>query len=875
MRKLLFTLVLALSLLLNAVPACADGGTLEIGSAEELLRFAENCRIDSYSSGLSVQLTADIELSGEEFPGIPIFCGSFDGQGHTVSGLEIRQEGSYQGFFRYLTAEAQVRNLTLKGSFAPGGSRSTVGALAGSNAGLISNCAVEAKVSGADKVGGIAGENLVSGIIEDSSFSGSLSGSHFVGGAAGDNLGVIRRCTNHGEINITAQQNVVSLTELTLDSIMGSEAVNTVTDVGGIAGSSQGYIHDCVNHGPVGHSLMGYNIGGIAGSQMGYIANCKNYAEISGRKEVGGIVGQMEPTSFINFQRDALQMLETQIDGLSASMGGLSAGTQALGDTVGYHAGQLMVQLQDTSQALGLVLGDDLSGLNQDSYIAAQNVLSSSFADMQMTMQSMMNGVGNAVGTLSGSINAMAAYVGEMRSILGNFEEAVGGTMKDVSDNDSPDIYLGKVETCENHGRIHGDMNIGGISGAIAFENDLDMAEDIELGVESTLNFVNEIRAVILGCENGGEVSVRHYNGGGIVGMTQFGLVKNCASAAGLSGESASYVGGIAGKSDSFIRSCSVKGELRGIAYVGGIAGEGVTVSDCRSMVELSGAERLGAVLGYGVQSLDDNSSPRLCGNVYFSRNRDYGGIDGVSYSGVAYALSEDNFFALAGLSDIFGRVELSFIQENGDVSVVRIDTGSRIKAEDIPAINAKSGCLAHWEGLEDVAYNYDTSFHAAYTPMSYTLESLQKNEEGLPIILAEGSFQPGSSLDYIPLNVGFSLAEHEKLIAVFSYRSSDGSYADTVRYRVGETEREIRAFALDAEGRWQPVNCSVMGSYAVVDMPEGSESVALISVGTPLWVYAAWTVAVSASLLLIMLIRSVKKRKKRKMQKKETALAA
>lgn len=872
MRKKLFSLALVLCLVLGAGSAYASETALDIGSAQELLRFAENCRIDSYSSGLTVRLTADIDLQGTDFQGIPIFCGSFDGQGHTVSGIELRHEGSCQGFFRYLTATAQVRNLNIKGKFAPGGSRSSVGGLAGSNSGLISRCAVEAEVSGADKVGGIAGENLVSGIIEHCSYYGSLSGNHFAGGIAGDNLGVIRSCKNYGEINISAQQNKVFLAEITVDSIMGSESVNTVTDVGGIAGSSQGYIHDCINHGPVGYSLMGYNIGGIAGSQMGFIANCKNYAGISGRREVGGIVGQMEPTSVINFQRDALQMLETQIDGLSSGLGGLSAGTQALGDTMGHHVGQMMVQVQDTRQALGLVLGD---GITEDSYIAAQNVLSSSFADMQITMQSMVNGVGNAVNTLSGSINTMAAHVEQMRAILGNIDETTGGTIKDVSDNDSPGIYLGKVEGCENHGNISGDMNIGGISGAIAFENDLDIAEDIELDGNSTFNFINEIRAVILSCENSGEVGVRHYNGGGIVGMTQFGLVKNCASAARLMGEGADYIGGIAGKSEGFIRSCSAKGELCGSAYVGGIAGEGVTVSDCRSMVELEGAERLGAVLGYGVQALDDNNSPKLRGNVYFSRNRDYGGIDGVSYSGVAYALSEEMFFGLSELSAIFGRVELSFVQENGDVSVVLIDTGSHIKAEDIPDIYEKSGCLSYWEGLEDVAYNYDTSFHAAYTPMSYTLESRQKDAEGLPVILAEGSFHPESSLEYIRQDVSFSLAEHERLIDVFSYQSSDGSYADTIRYHIGESEDEIRAFALDAEGLWQSVPCSIMGSYAVVDMPYSSSSLAIISVGTPLWVYAAWVVAVSGSILLVMLVCAVKKRKARRRLKKEKALAA
>lgn len=873
MSKKLFCLILILSLVLGSVSAyAAPGNAIEISTAEELLRFAENCRIDSYSHGLTVKLREDIDLQGRGFEGIPIFCGSFDGQGHTVSGFDMKQDGSNQGFFRYLTAEAQVKDLNLRGTVNPGGSRSTVGTLTGSNAGLISRCSVEANVSGADKVGGIAGENLTGGIIEDCAYYGTVNGNHFVGGIAGDNLGVIRRCVNNSEINTTAQQNSVSLSDITLDSIMGSESVNTVTDVGGIAGSSQGYIHDCINKGPVGYKLMGYNIGGIAGSQMGYIANCENQADISGRKEVGGIVGQMEPTAFISFQRDALQMLETQMDGLSSSIGGIGAGAQALGGTVGNHVGQMAQQAQSTQQALWQVLG---GGLNEDSYIAAQNVLSGSLANLQVTMQSMMNGVGSAVGAISGSISAMTGQLEEMRATLSNAKEAVGGTMKDVSDNDRPDILLGKVEACENHGNIYGDMNIGGITGAIAFENDLDAAEDIELGENSSLNFISEIRAVILSCENSGDVGVRHYNAGGIVGMTQFGLVKSSASAARVEGGSADYIGGIAGKSDSFIRSCSAKGELEGRAYVGGIAGEGVTVSDCRSMVELEGSERVGSVLGYGRQALDDNNSPKLRANVYFSRNRDYGGIDGVSYSGVAYALSEKGFFGLDGLSGIFDTVELSFIQENGDVSVVTIDTGSRIKAEDIPAIREKSGCLSHWEGLEDVEYNYDTSFHAAYTPLSYTLESKQKSAEGLSLILAEGSFRPESSLEYVRKDVSFSLAEHEKLIDVFSYQSSDGSYAETIRYLVGETKNEIRAFVLDEDGRWQSVPCSLAGSYVVVDMPEKADSVALISVGTPLWVYAAAVVAVSGSILLVMLIRSIKKRKKRKKLKKEEALAA
>lgn len=853
----------------------ASGRTVSINTVQELMTLAENCQLDSYSAGLTVKLESDIELSGYDFQGIPIFCGIFEGQGHTVSGLEIKAEGSYQGFFRYLTATAQVKNLKLTGRVVPGGSRSSVGILVGQNAGLISNCSVAAEINGADNVGGIAGENLVSGIIEDCAFSGSITGNHFIGGMAGNNLGVIRRCVNHGEINITAQQNAVALTEITLDSIMGTEAVNTVTDVGGIAGISQGYIHDCLNYGPVGYELMGYNIGGIAGSQMGYILNCKNYADIAGRKEVGGIVGQMEPTAFVTFERDALQILESQVEELTNTIGGIGAGAQALGGTVSGHVGQMMLEAQSTQQALWAVLS---GGINEDSFIAAQNVLSGSLTNLQMSMQSMVNGVGNAIGAISGSISAMSAQVEQMRATLGNIKDAVGGTMRDVSDNDSPDIYLGKVELCENHGNVRGDMNIGGITGAIAFENDLDFAEDIELGDNSSLNFVSEIRAVILYCQNSSDISVRHNRAGGIVGMTRFGLVKDCGSIGEIKGESADYIGGIAGESDSFIRSCNAKGRLTGTEYVGGIAGEGATVSDCRSMVSIKGHERTGAILGYGVQETDDNGQPKLWGNVYLSLEKDHGGIDGISYSGVAHALSNKDFFALDSLSDIFRRVELSFIQENGDISVVTIESGSRIAPEVVPPINEKPGYLSHWEGLEDVAYDYDSSFHAAYTPLSATLESLQRNENGLPLLLAEGRFQPGSSLELIPMDVNFHLADHEKLVAVFGYRSSDGGRADTLRYRIEEPDMQLKAFALDGSGQWKPTGCDIMGSYAVVDMPEDGSSVALIRVGTPLWIYAAAVAGGSATLLLVMLISGLKKRKKRKKikaAKKEKIMAA
>ena len=72
------TLCLLLSL---AAPAFAAGNQITIGTKEELLTFAQNCTLDSWSQGKTVVLTGDIDLTGTDFTPIPTFGGHFDGQG--------------------------------------------------------------------------------------------------------------------------------------------------------------------------------------------------------------------------------------------------------------------------------------------------------------------------------------------------------------------------------------------------------------------------------------------------------------------------------------------------------------------------------------------------------------------------------------------------------------------------------------------------------------------------------------------------------------------------------------------------------------------------------------------------------------------------
>ena len=112
-KRILCALLCALLLLPLSLPVRAQEEgekeyetELSITSARDFLRFAEKCRLDSYSEELKVTLRADLDLEGAEFEGVPIFSGIFDGNGHTIRGFQITADGSAKGLFRYLTQSA-------------------------------------------------------------------------------------------------------------------------------------------------------------------------------------------------------------------------------------------------------------------------------------------------------------------------------------------------------------------------------------------------------------------------------------------------------------------------------------------------------------------------------------------------------------------------------------------------------------------------------------------------------------------------------------------------------------------------------------------------------------------------------------------------
>lgn len=323
---LALSLVLSLSLSLPALAAGEDG-IIYIHTAKDLCALSDSCAYDAWSRGKTVLLTADISLRGVDFEPIASFSGTFNGGGHTISGLTLTDSLSPAGLFLTLERGAFVHALKVEGQVAPGGTKEFVGGIAGRSYGTIEECSFFGVVKGESAVGGIVGRNETGGLVANCTVSGSVSANRYTGGIAGYNLGTLRACINSASVNTANVDPTLSLDDLSIDpassltdlvSVGAAESRNATSDTGGVAGYSSGSLLSCINRGAVGYPHFGYNVGGGAGRSDGFMDFCSNYGMIYGRKDVGGIVGQMEPYLHLSLRDDLIARLRAELDKLNA-----------------------------------------------------------------------------------------------------------------------------------------------------------------------------------------------------------------------------------------------------------------------------------------------------------------------------------------------------------------------------------------------------------------------------------------------------------------------------------------------------------------------------------------------------------------------------
>ena len=156
-----------------------------IGTAEKLADFRDMVNNGETNAKTTATLTADIDLGDETWTPIMGYTGTFDGGGHTISGLYVDSDTGRAGLFGSV-AGGTVRNLAVEGKVTASGETSEnysyTGGVVGENSGTVENCAF-------------------SGIVADNSVI--RNNAICVGGVAGYNTGTVQNCYSTGSVTAT------------------------------------------------------------------------------------------------------------------------------------------------------------------------------------------------------------------------------------------------------------------------------------------------------------------------------------------------------------------------------------------------------------------------------------------------------------------------------------------------------------------------------------------------------------------------------------------------------------------------------------------------------------------------------------------------
>ena len=223
--------------------------TYTVYNADGLMNVAE--LVNGGKTDINITLDKNIDLTGKGWTPIGTsfknsYTGTFDGGGHTITGLTVTTNDKYAGLFGYIGNAGTVKNVVMEGVLITSNNGSSqAGGVAGFSRGTIENCSVSGSVSGTVYVGGVVGAQW-GGSITGCSSSATVKGTVDVGGVAGqtNSSATLTACyaTGNVTIEINPAKNIAGGSLVGMNagsSLLACYATGNVTSTG----SSTGKVH--------------------------------------------------------------------------------------------------------------------------------------------------------------------------------------------------------------------------------------------------------------------------------------------------------------------------------------------------------------------------------------------------------------------------------------------------------------------------------------------------------------------------------------------------------------------------------------------------------------------------------------------------------
>lgn len=594
-----------------------SGRTYYINSANDFAYFLSSIAGGTDYSGKTVVLNTDIDFNNKDttsslWPNDKkknAFSGTFDGQNHSVTNInisqwDVRYDSTHRlGLFRYVK-NGTVKNLNLSGSVKtnycswkkglkthknePAGAAICIGLTEGT-------CTIEnihvtnSEVQGYNRVGGVIGEH------------------------SSDNAAdlTIRNCTVDANTKISASN----------------------ADCGGILGknstSKTVYFYNCENNADINVNtpaggMMGYNEG------FGYYENCKNTGDMTGTFAGGMIAGENDdPQYFYNCTNTG------NITGTSSDAGGIIG--QAFSGAVSSNYYETYTEITDSfrqglmDKKIPYVIGCKNSGTINGQGDNAGGLVGDNDHDRLIYISDCENTgevkAKNSTGGIIGYNKGFGAYLNCYNT--GNITQAsaAGGGIVGVIQDDKSTFV-----NCYNYG----DVNVAGLAGGI-----LGKIDD-KMSTSSIFTHCINFGSVTSTGDLAGGMMAYNHNGGSnkTVTFTECGNLGNITgykSAGGIQGQG-SYTSAY-----RCFNTGNIKTTNNSSTYVGGIAGNDITnCEDCFNLGTVSGGTAAAGIVGYMVSTTIKNCYN--AGTISGATNN-----YGVYYNGSNSVSTATNNYMLAG----------------------------------------------------------------------------------------------------------------------------------------------------------------------------------------------------------------------------------
>ena len=636
----------------GTVPTLSDG-VYQIGTASELIWFAD--AVNSGSQSIKGKLTADIQLNASgstQNEWTPIgsqsspFTGSFDGDGHTVSGVYVNSGSDCAGFFGSVVmpsgssedtpekmnseyvlqrTSTSIKNLKITDSEIHGGY--SVGGVVGYAENLgISDCSFEGKVYGTgNSVGGVVGWSYYYTVVSQCYSSGSVSGNQRVGGVTGYANGNAVIVKSYSDMAVSGKMNVGgiggTLSGAFVEGCFFLGSVSADDAVGGLVGYAL-FSTVCDIYAIASVTGTGTDIGGavglIYGSEFESCFYSYETSGVDGTTGVGRTLEDMKLSSFVkelNGKKAYFCFDYTEINNgypVLAWMLSLDvwAGDRSVPKT--NSSGTYLISQPSELAWFAALVNGQLSGVDAnpnanatvtDNLLMNINVNDDSFGVIEWTPIGIdeehgYNGIFNG-----GGFNIAGLYTsstsGSDGTNIGLFGYVNSGTV---------------TNTVVLDGKISGIENVGGIAGYVKSGSVLNCAVDSEVsGDKAVGGIVGNLggsTASISNCGMLGSVVGTNYsndksyltNVGGVVGFSNKATVNKCFNYASIDASNARFVGGIIGynSAGTLTNSYNTASLISGNVMVGGLVGynNNGTVKTCYTSGKITGTSQVGVAFG-------------------------------------------------------------------------------------------------------------------------------------------------------------------------------------------------------------------------------------------------------------------------------------